>query len=1029
MTASRRRITLAVLIAAALMLPALSARAQDVSGRIVGRVTDMATGQPLAGITVILQGQQGEDAALTDDGGEYIFVNLKVGTYVVRFYNANSSTKVERPDLSVSAGATLRADAAIPSQTAVEETYVIKRKAAAVDVGSGRLGMTVGEEYMQYVPVDRTFGDLMLKAPGAFLESSGSVSVAGASGLENVYVMDGLNVTGLEYGDIMNRRPESSGGSNLSLDFIKELQVNTGGYNAEFGGAMGGVVNVVTKSGSNEFHGSAFMYWSPHWMSGNPKLVLKENSALVGVEKPDYDTNVGFEVGGPIIKNKLFFWAGFAPRREKSHFFRDVLALVDADQDGAADVDATTGKPITNHILRTRTREYRQSYQYGIKTDFLPAPDHHLTVGIFGTPTGAENIRGFVPGGEAIADPRWAQRSLSKNNTDVTVNWVSQLLDRRLRIDAGIGLHRESYNEKSPHADLNRVNQLEWWGANLYDLERIPGCAPTPYTDAAGMAQTFQPCPVDNYHNGGYGQIKSFTGNRMMADLKATFLINRQEIKAGIHGEYNTFDQTRYYSGPLGNRVLVQNFPGQTAVWSLFSLPKGRYPFQYTDSDPATGNLDPNGDGSPADLVNPSGSFYRDQLPANVKSTNVAYFIQDTIRPVSNVTANLGLRYENQTLYDYRGDQFLNLGNLGPRLGVVFDPTNEGRSKIFANYGRFFETIPMNLAARYFGGEGIAIRNYDNTACTNPPPNWTGAGTGEWNTCGDPQYQIWNAGANYPVQPKIKGQYHDEIVAGFRRALTDDLVVGADYTHRWLGAVIEDGTASGDFGFVLGNPGQIPKGVLDGLQADVSAKEAQVAATDAQIAAATDPSERMAREAQRRVQDSERGALQSKLDNLTGLAKQPKPERTYDAITLSANKRLARNWMLNASYTYSRLIGNYNGLYDADNSYFAPNGGNAYDTPELVLNKRGPLANDRPHSGRVDGFYQLPVGRGSIIAGVSFSAYSGTPRNYVGALIPGQQLIFLLPRGSAGRTPAVTRPTSSSPTAGNCQKPPPSRHL
>ncbi|MES1171778.1 MAG: carboxypeptidase regulatory-like domain-containing protein [Bacteroidota bacterium] len=977
----------AAFAAAALLLTAAPVRAQETSGRITGRVTDMATSQPLAGMTVILQGQQGEDATLTDDAGQYTFVNLPVGKYVVRFYNASSSTKVERPDLVVSAGATLRADAAIPSQTAVEETYVIKRKAVAVDVGTARLGLTIDEDYMQYVPTDRTFGDLILKAPGAFLESSGSVSIAGASGLENVYVMNGLNVTGLEYGDIMNRRPESSGGSNLSLDFIKEMQINTGGYAAESGGAMGGVINVVTKSGSNEFHGSAFMYWAPHWLSGDPKLVLKKDSGLVGVDKPDYDTTLGFELGGPILKNKLFFWVGFAPRHEKSHFFLDVVAQVDTtgpmgEPDGVADVDANNN-PITVPLLRTRTRQLRQSYQYGGKIDYLVAPDHKLTVSVFGTPTSSRHVRTLIAGGEAVNDPRWAEQDLHKNNTDYTINWVSQLMDRRLRLDASAGLHRETYGEKSPYADLNQINQQEWHGGNLYELEGIPGCAPRP---ASGTDPGFaNPCPVDNYHNGGYGQTKSFEANRWAGDIKATFLLNRNEIKLGIHGEYNTFDQTRYYTGPIGNRVLVQNYPGQTVVWNFFSLPQGRYPFQFTDGNTANGVV--------GDLA--TAPFYQDQLVANVKSVNTAYFAQDTIRPLPNLTMDLGIRYENQRLYDYRGDEFLSLDNWGPRFGVVYDPTNEGRSKVFAHYGRFFETIPMNLAARYFGGEGILQRAYDNTACTNPPANWKGAGTGEWDTCPAVGAQTLNAGANYPVQPNIKGQYHDEIVAGFQRALTDDLVVGADYTHRWLGAVVEDGFTETDFSAVLANPGQIPKSVLDNLDKDIANKQVQ-------IDAAATPEEKAVRE-------GEKGLLESKRANLAGLAKEPKAQRTYDAITLSARKRLANNWMLSASYTYSRLFGNYNGLYDADFNYFAPNGGNAYDTPELTLNRVGPLANDRPHSGRVDGYYRFPVGRGSIIAGLSFSAFSGVPRNYVGALIPGQQLVFLLPRGAAGRTPTVTQ--------------------
>ncbi|MEP6653101.1 MAG: carboxypeptidase regulatory-like domain-containing protein [Myxococcales bacterium] len=955
------------------------ANAQETTGRIMGRVTDMSTGQALSGMTVILQGDQGEDAALTDDRGEYTFVNLHVGTYVVRFYNANSATNVERPDVTVSAGATIRADAAIPTQAAVAETYVIKRKAAAVDVGSARLGLTIGEDYMQNVPAQRTFGDLILRAPGAFLESSGSASIAGASGLENVYIMNGLNVTGMEYGDIMNGRSDASGGSNLTLDFIKEMQINTGGYTAEFGGAMGGVVNVVTKSGSNEIHGSAFMYWSPYWLSGDPKLILKTGSALNGVDKPDYDTNIGFELGGPIIKNKLFFWVGFAPRFEKQHFFRDVTALSDADHDGAADLDAN-GKPITTFLLRTRTRELRQSYQAGGKIDWLIAPNHTLTLGAFVTPTASRHVRTITLGGEAVNDPRWADQSLHKTNTDLNATWVGQFLDRRLRFDVSGGWHREDFSDQSPYSELNATNQMEWHNASLYNLEGIAGCELQPYTDKSGAQQKFDPCPVDNYHNGGYGLVKQFVGNRYSADAKATFLVNRNELKAGLHTEFNTFDQTRYYSGPPGSRVLNIHKPGESDVLNFFSLPQGSYPYQF------------GGDNFPKLTQSP---YAQDQLVANVKGVNTALFIQDTVRPVSNFTADFGIRFENQRLYDFRGDEFLNLYNIGPRAGVIYDPSNEGRSKIYTHYGRFFETIPMNLAARYFGGEGIAFTAYNPTQCAVPPQNWNGTGGQEWKNCGPPLGGFAaNAGANYPVQPNIKGQYHDEIVAGFRHALTDDLVVGLDYTHRWLGGVIEDGTVTGDS--VLGNPGHVSGDVLDGLKNDISAKEKEVAAA------------RAGSEAQKKSQ-ADLGLLQSKLTNLAGLGAEPKPERTYDAVTLSATKRFARRWMFNGSYTYSRLIGNYNGLYDADNSYFAPNGGNAYDYPELVINKRGPLANDRPHSGRVDGFYEVPVGKGSFVGGLSFSAYSGVPRNYIGALIPSYQLVFILPRGSAGRTPTVTQ--------------------
>jgi hypothetical protein len=239
----------------------------------------------------------------------------------------------------------------------------------------------------------------------------------------------------------------------------------------------------------------------------------------------------------------------------------------------------------------------------------------------------------------------------------------------------------------------------------------------------------------------------------------------------------------------------------------------------------------------------------------------------------------------------------------------------------------------------------------------------------------------------------LKGQYNHEIVAGIEREVAEDLTVGLTYTRRWLGNIIEDGTVDGTF--ILANPGNVPQAAID---------DAQNAATQLEKVAMAAPAG-----AEKDRADAAAADARSKVANLKNLKDAPKPERTYNALTLSANKRFSRNWLARASYTYSRLFGNYNGLYDADYDYFAPNGNNAYDTPDLFHNRRGPLANDRPHQARLDGYYTQEVGKGSVIAGLGFSARSGQPRNYNSALFAGQQLIFLLPRGSGGRTPTVTQ--------------------
>ena len=463
----------------ALLLGAGAARAQETTGRVTGRVTDQETGLPLGGVTVIVAGPQGEDAVITSDKGEYSFTTLPVGTYVIRFYAANTSTQVEQPGVIVAAEKTVRVNAKISAAaaTAAQQTYVIASKAPTIDIGSARIESNFDEKFMNNVPVGRTYGDVIERAPGAFVDGSGNVSIGGATGLENIYLVNGLNVTGMRFGNLESGASSIGGGSNLPLEFLSQIGVNSGGYQAEYGGAMGGVVNTVLRSGSNEFHGSAFGYWSPYWLAANPNIVQPIGSALAGVRKRDFDDSIGAEVGGPIIKDKLFFWVGFAPRITDTHVLRLTYAQQEDPNNPGQPLLGANGLPVTNQTDWTaRIPETHRTYYYAGTLDWLPLPENKLTLSIVGTPSFNNEVKSQYGINSYCLRPRTAVESLTKANTDVSAHWVSKLLERRWQIDVLAGMHNEYFYDRSPDAALNSLNEVQYGGANLWDLEHATGC-------------------------------------------------------------------------------------------------------------------------------------------------------------------------------------------------------------------------------------------------------------------------------------------------------------------------------------------------------------------------------------------------------------------------------------------------------------------------------------------------------------------------------------------------------------------------
>jgi hypothetical protein len=1004
------RILGAIFLSLTLVAVSTSAWAQETTGRVTGTVTDQETNVPLAGVTVIVQGPQGEDATVTDGKGQYLFTSLSVGTYTVRFYLATTAAQVEQQGVRVSAEKTVRVNAKIVSaaQAAAQQTYVITGKAPTVDVGSARIGTTFDKDFAPNIPVDPNYGAVITKAPGAFVDGTGNVSIGGATGLENIYIVNGLNVTGLRYGSLEANQPSTAGGTNLPIEFLTQIDVNAGGYQAEYGGAMGGVINTVLKSGTNEFHGQVFGSWAPYWLSATPTTVTSVGSSIAGAHRRDFDDRIGFEVGGPIIKDKLFFWAGMAPQITDSHVFRYTYAL--DYQHGVLQTDANMNpKTIFLPDATRRANETHRTWNYAATLTYLPRPEHKLELAIFGTPSFNDNVRIFAtPGQEFLAlypsadgsgPATWPLESLTRTNTDVTAHWTSKLFDRHWQVEALGGFHNEYFYDRSPNAALNTQNQLQYSGfgfkpsgagADLATLENIQGCA--------NQANGDPTCPVNPYYfRGGFGEITKSNGTRWSGELKSTHQFEaggHNELKYGWHLDLATFDLDRNYSGTGGgtNGLVWFQPDGTVSTQNFFRLKPMEFPSDQGVNFPLSG------------LVNPADGRYLDLLHASVKSVSNAFYLQDTFSPqgLRNLSVNAGVRYELQALYDLNGAKFIDANNVAPRVGVVYDPFNDGRSKISAAYGQFYEAIPIDLAARYFGGENFVQRqNIPLNTCKPTTMIDQFQGMGEWTNCtlgppdpvGPNQYNITNNAAL--PQSHIKGQFQNEVVATLEREVMEDTSLRLDYTHRWLGAIIEDGYGTTlPLTDVLANPGNVPSDALSDAkaEADSLAKMSMMDPNNTYLKSAA-------------------ANAANKLSTLQSLAGATKPERTYDALTLSLNRRFSRNLFVRGAYTYSRLVGNYEGLYQAEANYAAPNATNAYDTPDLYFNNRGVLPNDRRHQAKIDGFYTLPVGPGTVTFGLSFVARSGMPRNYIGNLVPGtnNQFVFILPRGSAGRTPAVTQ--------------------
>ncbi|MEO8348570.1 MAG: TonB-dependent receptor, partial [Acidobacteriota bacterium] len=225
--------------------------ASQTTGSIEGRVLDGESG-PLTGVVVTVQSPslQGTRTATTDRNGRFLIQGLPPGAYVARAESAGLPP-VEQAGVPVAADSSRTLDLRILPR--FREKVEVAGASPILDATSSATTTIVERQVFKELPTSRTFLDLSYLAPGVVnAGGTGYPSINGASLAENRYFVDGLDVTDPGTGTLETTLP---------VDFLQEVDIKTGGFGPEYGGALGGILNVVTRSGSNQLHGSVFGFY------------------------------------------------------------------------------------------------------------------------------------------------------------------------------------------------------------------------------------------------------------------------------------------------------------------------------------------------------------------------------------------------------------------------------------------------------------------------------------------------------------------------------------------------------------------------------------------------------------------------------------------------------------------------------------------------------------------------------------------------------------------------------------------------
>ncbi len=972
------------------------AQESTVKGNLGGTVTD-PTGAVVGGANVTITGPTGERSATTDAEGRFLFQVLTPGYYSVKISKEGFKT-AETKSAEVVTGRTSSVSMKLElgaSATTIEVTST----SVQVDTTSTAVGSNLTDNFYQSVPVARGVTGLFYAAPG--VSSGGGTgtanpSIAGGTGLENNYVADGVSITDGGFGGIgVYSRMYGSLSTGINLSFVKEVDVKTGGFEAQYGKSTGGIVQIVTKSGSNQFHGTIGGYAAPQQLEKQRLFSddfsngsADERFNLQGKILHQANFDIDGEVGGPLLKDRVFFFGSFNPQwnRDYNQFaqYRNP-----SDAGTAGSVPGGTQTSLRNFEIPVRV------YSYAGKLTMKLSNNHQIEGSIFGDPTYGDFTANGNLGPQTASKTTFDKLQYGTRNVAARYNGT---FSPTWLVNASFAWGHNNLNDKPFAPDV----------FNIVDrAQRIPCDLPgSPNPDCTATTNPLR----GQFIRQGLGYYESTTGDNygVNADTSKTFnFLGSHNLTVGYRYDRSHYDGAKQRTGgyiPVDPGLALQ-LTGDQALADVLSSRGTNATFQVrpragscieNNADisfasemfiPGLSNCADGGEG--VYLRQTRGEFGSPSFKTTSRGHSA--FVQDNWSVNKYVTLNAGIRWDQQHVEGVNAAYTFN-DNWSPRFGISVDPWGNRKTKVYANFGRYTENLPLDIAIRSLSAE------FD-FADTNWVPPTDGAGNVLINPDGTlplsastlvatktPQpnggfVRSFNSGASLQAAVAFgkgtRSEYLDEYIIGLEHEFGNSGVVfSTRYVDRRIKRIIEDnaelspeaaqggslaGSSFNQYYFISNvskqqdlfkNPSQIPWTI------DLAAFTNPVTGGDPSVGAPGACTSNAGNSTLYSVPTDSNGNFVNvngfnamcipnafSVDPLTGNETQitatpgsdgvadgfVDPNRVYKAIEFEVNKAMSKGWQMRANYRIAKLTGNYEGSFRNDNGQNDPNISSLFD--------------------------------------------------------------------------------------------------